>query len=164
MVNYKLKNPSYFISASNGHDHYIVGQALQGTIGADTLVAYRLSLLDLRDKFHFGKAMADPNATFAPDTFSFHSEQFQTYATTPDLFSTMVTISTIENATFSLFSQPRGPNLYVAGTGSFIWGNDTEIWSSGMLCHREHYLSRRDNTCHSGEIDGLVRPTIWPKL
>ena len=53
--------------------------------------------------------MADPNATFAPDTFSFHSEQFQTYATTPDLVSTMVTISTIENATFSLISQPRGP-------------------------------------------------------
>lgn len=110
----------YFISASNGHDYYIVGQALQGTIGADALVAYRLSLLDIRDKFHFGKAMADPNATFAPDTFSFHSEQFQTYATTPDLFSTMVTISTIENGTFSLISQPRGPNLYVAGTGNFI--------------------------------------------
>jgi hypothetical protein len=35
----------------------------------------------------------------------------------------MVSISTIENAAFSIIIEPRDPNLYEAGTGNFFWAS-----------------------------------------
>ncbi|KAL5326326.1 hypothetical protein ACEPPN_007464 [Leptodophora sp. 'Broadleaf-Isolate-01'] len=58
-----------------------------------------------------------------------------TYASTADLLSTMISISSVENATFSLVSQPRGPNIYDAGSGHFFWGNDMTFEYATPECY-----------------------------
>lgn len=110
----------YFITASNRHDYFIVGHVGQSIFNNQTENFSRVSMLDIHDKSYFGMTMADTHATLSTDSFSFRSDHFLTYASTSDQLSTMVSISSAENATFSLISQPRGPNFYDAGSGHFL--------------------------------------------
>jgi hypothetical protein len=125
----------YFITASNGHDYFLVGHAAQAVLNNEPVNFSRVSLLDIKDKVYFGTTMLDADATLSTDTFSFHSPHFQTYASTPDQLSTMVSISSVKNATFSLVSQPRGPNLYDGGSGHFFWGNGMTFEFGAPECY-----------------------------
>lgn len=57
--------------------------------------AVKLSVLDITDGSFFETTLTDPSGAYTPDSFGFHSEKYQTFATTPDLFSAMVTTSTV---------------------------------------------------------------------
>ncbi|KAH6668264.1 hypothetical protein B0J14DRAFT_158268 [Halenospora varia] len=133
----------YYISATNGHDYFICGQGLETQDNGILSHQYRVLITDITDKSSYGTAMTDPDATLSTDTFNFQSKGFKTYATTPDLFSTMVSISSVPNATFSLVSRPKGPNLYHAGSGSYFWGDDRtfehaapELYITGNLTYK----------------------------
>lgn len=125
----------YFLSATNGHNYFVVGHIGESTHNNETARFARVSLLDIHDKLYYGTTLLDGNATLSTDTFSFQSKQFQSYATTADQLSTMVSISSAENTTFSLVSRPQGPNIYDAGSGHFFWGNDMTFEYASPECY-----------------------------
>ncbi|KAM5343973.1 hypothetical protein ACJ41O_012510 [Fusarium nematophilum] len=112
--------------------------------------AYRVSLLDINDGYYYGTALHDSNAVFPTDAFYYKADKFETYSTSPDLFSTQVIKSTVEGAEFNIVSTPRGPNIYDGGNGAFFWGAD---WTY-EFAYPEQWVT--GNVTYKGEVIDII--------
>lgn len=140
----------FFLQGSNKHDYFLVAHFFTNGVASPPTSSLRVSLLDITDKYYFGATYSTPNATYNAEAFRFHDDKFESYSTSPDLFSTQVVKSNVKGAEFHLESAARGPNLYGSGNGLFFWGTD---WTY-ELAYPEQWVT--GNLTYKGEVIDIV--------
>jgi hypothetical protein len=146
----------------------VVGHFLANGTTSPPTTQYRVSLLDINDGVYFGETFNDRNSTFATNTLHYKTDRFESYSTTPDLFTIQVSKSTVEDAEFNLVSSPRGPNFFDAGNGFFFWGTDwtyeyafPEQWVTGNITYKGEVIDIIPEKSMSW-LDRQYGPTIAP--
>ncbi|OCK73254.1 hypothetical protein K432DRAFT_399003 [Lepidopterella palustris CBS 459.81] len=120
----------YFITASNSHDYFLVGHCNAGFFsGAAPSLLVRASMLDITDGVYSSLTVLPDNATISNDTYNFYAPPLHCYSNSADLFSSITVVSEIPGATFNITSLSDGPKFFDAGSGTFMWGNQTNEWA-----------------------------------
>ncbi|OZJ04083.1 hypothetical protein BZG36_03383 [Bifiguratus adelaidae] len=130
----------YFLSARNGHDYFVVSQNMRMADAASAVI----SVLDINDGVYNAVGTGPVlNYTWSNTTYDTQVEDLRMFSSSPDLVSSLTSISTFSNVTFNLTSVPKGPNLYDGGSGTFLWSTGptlewgaTECWTTGTITYK----------------------------
>jgi len=106
-----------FLSGDDGNDYCIV--ATSANAGTQQITS--VSLLDITRGNYFGASYLRPGQ-LSNTKFDGQTDLLHVGAYSADQFSEIFAISSVPEAPFNLTYVPKGPNLYQAGSGAYIWG------------------------------------------
>jgi hypothetical protein len=95
--------------------------------------------MDITTGYHFGGSYSFPGQV-SSTVLEGITPILHVGAYSPDQYSSIFTISTLPDAPFNLTYAPKGPNLYQAASGAYIWGTGyaytidaPETWVTGTI-------------------------------
>ncbi|KAH8701502.1 hypothetical protein BGW36DRAFT_355661 [Talaromyces proteolyticus] len=126
---------AHWLHADNCHDYVIV--STMANAGSELLSG--ISLLDVQTGYNFGTQVKTPGQ-LSTTVLDGDSGLLHFSASTADQASELFAVSTFKEIPYKLHYTPKGPYLYQAGSGSYVWGTGyayafdaPETWVTGTL-------------------------------
>lgn len=127
-----------WLTAENGHGYFAI-TTLSQVITAGEGINSCLSLLDIDTEEYYGRTDFTPG-TLSNTTYDISNKVAHQYSTKPDLVSVQHAETFHPCVTMNLTLEPRGPNLYHAGSGIHWFGGgitheiaSPQLWVTGSI-------------------------------